>query len=275
MYDLQGQIALVTGAGGERGIGYAIARRLAEEGADVVVNDVAARPYPDAEWGGLDAAVAAIEALGRRSAAVVADVGDPQQADRMVAETVDKMGRIDILVNNAGTLAGWDRVPVVELEVDLWDAVQRTNVRGTYLSSRAVARHMLERGGGGRVINISSVAGKRGSARYSAYNASKFAVIGFTQALAHELAPAGITVNVLCPGLVATERVAPLAEAAFPDLDPETRVCKFEAQYIAGNPLGRIADPLDVAKAAAFLASGEAAYLTGIAMNVAGGAHMD
>ena len=275
MYDLQGQVALVTGAGGEHGIGHAIARRLAVEGADVVVNDFVARPYPDAEWSGLDAAVAEIKALGRRAAAVVADVGDPQQVDRMVAEALETMGRIDILVNNAGTIVGRDRVPVVELEVDLWDAVQRVNVRGTYLCSRAVARHMLERRGGGRVINISSVAGKRGIARYSAYNASKFAVIGFTQALAHELGPAGITVNVLCPGLVQTERVPPLAAAAFPDLAPETGVHKFEAQYAAGNPLGRIADPLDVAKAAAFLASREAAYLTGIAMNVCGGAHMD
>ena len=275
MYDLQGQVALVTGAGGQHGIGHAIARRLAAEGADVVVNDVVARPYPDAEWGGLDAAVAEIKTLGRRAAAVVADVGDPQHVDRMVAEALEKMGRIDILVNNAGTLAGRDRVPVVELEVDLWDAVQRVNIRGTFLCARAAARHMLQRGGGGRVINISSVAGKRGIARYAAYNASKFAVIGFTQALAHELGPAGITVNVLCPGLVQTERVAPLAEAAFPDLDPETRVPKFETQYVAGNPLGRIADPLDVAKAAAFLASREAAYLTGIAMNVCGGAHMD
>ena len=275
MYDLQGQVALVTGAGGEHGIGYAIARRLAEEGADVVVNDVCARPYPDAEWGGLDAAVAAIEAMGRRAAAVVADVGDPQQVDRMVAETVDKMGRIDILVNNAGTRAGRDRVNVVELEVDLWDAVQRTNIRGTFLVSRAVARHMLERGGGGRVINISSVAGRAGSARYSAYNASKFAVIGFTQALAHELAPADITVNVVCPGLVETERVPPLAAAAFPDLDPDTQLHKFRERYQTGNPLGRIADPADVANTAAFLASREAAYLTGIAMNVCGGTRMD
>ena len=275
MYDLQGQVALVTGAGGEHGIGYAIARRLAEEGADVAVNDVSARPYPDAEWGGLDSAVAGIEALGRRAAAVVADVGDPEQVDRMVAETVEKMGRIDILVNNAGTLAGWDRVPVVELEVHLWDAVQRVNVRGTYLVSRAVARHMLERGGGGRVINISSIAGRTGTARYSAYNASKFAVIGFTQALAQELAPAAITVNVVCPGLVETERVVPLAETAFPELDPETRLHKFRERYRTANPIGRIAEPADVANTAAFLASEEAAYLTGIAMNVCGGMRMD
>ncbi|MDE0025301.1 MAG: glucose 1-dehydrogenase [Spirochaetaceae bacterium] len=275
MYDLKGQVALVTGAGGEHGIGYAIARRLAEEGADVVVNDVSARPYPDAEWAGLDAAVSAIEALGRRSACVVADVGDPQQVDRMVAETLEKMGRIDILVNNAGTLAGWDRVPVVELEVDLFDAVQRTNVRGTYLVSRAVARHMLERGGGGRVINISSIAGRTGTARYSAYNASKFAVIGFSQALAQELAPAGITVNTICPGLVETERVVPLAMTALPDLDPEPRLRQFLEGYAARNPIGRVADPDDVANTAAFLASAEAAYLTGIAMNVCGGVRMD
>ena len=275
MYDLQGQVALVTGAGGEHGIGYAIARRLAEEGADVVVNDDSARPYPEAEWGGLDAAVAAIEALGRRSACVVADVGDPQQVDRMVAETLEKMGRIDILVNNAGTLAGWDRVPVVELEVDLFDAVQRTNVRGTYLVSRAVARHMLERGGGGRVINISSIAGRTGTARYSAYNASKFAVIGFSQALAQELAPAGITVNTICPGLVKTERVVPLAMTALPDLDPEPRLREFLEGYAARNPIGRVAEPGEVANTAAFLASGEAAYLTGIAINVCGGVRMD
>ena len=275
MYDLQGQVALVTGAGGEHGIGYAIARRLAEEGADVVVNDVSARPYPDAEWGGLEAAVAAIEALGRRSACVAADVGDPQQVDRMVADTLEKMGRIDILVNNAGTLAGWDRVPVVELEVDLFDAVQRTNVRGTYLVSRAVARHMLERGGGGRVINISSIAGRSGTARYSAYNASKFAVNGFTQALAQELAPAGITVNAICPGLVKTERVVPLAMTALPDLEPEPRLRKFLEGYAARNPIGRVAEPGEVANTAAFLASGEAAYLTGIAINVCGGVRMD
>lgn len=274
MYDLSGQVALVTGAGGERGIGRAIARRLAQEGADVVVNDFVTRPYADAEWGGLPAVVAEVEALGRRAASVVADVGDAQQVERMVAEALAAMGRIDILVNNAGTLVGGDRVPVADLEVDLWDAVQRVNIRGTFLCSRAAARHMLERGGGGRIINVSSVAGKRGSARYSAYNASKFAVIGFTQALAAELGPAGVTVNAVCPGLVATERLPPLAAAAFPDLEPEAAVRDFTAQAMADVPLGRLAEPPDIAKAAAFLASREAGYLTGIALTVAGGSYM-
>lgn len=274
MYDLSGQVALVTGAGGERGIGRAIALRLAQEGADVVVNDFADRPYADAEWGGLPALVAEVEALGRRAASVVADVGDARQVERMMADALAAMGRVDILVNNAGTLVGGDRVPVAELEVDLWDAVQRVNIRGTFLCSRAAARHMLERGGGGRIINVSSVAGKRGSARYSAYNASKFAVIGFTQALAAELGPAGVTVNAVCPGLVATERLPPLAKAAFPDLEPAAAVRDFTAQAMADIPLGRLADPADIAKAAAFLASREAGYLTGIALTVAGGSYM-
>lgn len=274
MYDLSGQVALVTGAGGEHGIGRAIARRLAQEGADVVVNDFVARPYADAEWGGLPAVVAEVEALGRRAASVVADVGDALQVERMLADALAAMGRIDILVNNAGTLVGGDRVPVAELEVDLWDAVQRVNIRGTFLCSRAAARHMLERGGGGRIINVSSVAGKRGSARYSAYNASKFAVIGFTQALAAELGPAGVTVNAVCPGLVATERLPPLAQAAFPDLEPAAATRDFTAQAMADVPLGRLAAPPDIANAAAFLASREAGYLTGIALTVAGGSYM-
>ena len=274
MYDLNGQVALVTGAGGEHGIGRAIARRLAQEGADVVVNDLTSRPYPDAKWRGLPDVVAEVEAMGRRAAAVVADVGDAQQVERMVAEALAAMGRIDILVNNAGALAGKDRVPVVELEVDLWDAVQRVNIRGTFLCSRAVARHMLERGGGGRIINISSVAGKRGSARYSAYNASKFAVVGFTQALAAELGPAAITVNAVCPGLVASERLAPLAKAAFPDLEPEVGQRELTERTVAATPLGRLAYPPDVAKATAFLASREGDFLTGIALAVAGGSYM-
>ena len=274
MYDLKGQVALVTGAGGEHGIGRAIARRLAQEGADVVVNDVAAQPYSGSGWRGLADVVAEVEAMGRRAASIVADVGDPQQVDAMVGEALATMGRVDILVNNAGNLAGRDRVPVVELEVELWDAVQRVNIRGTFLCSRAVARHMLQRGGGGRIINMSSVSGKRGNARYAAYNASKFAVIGFTQALAAELGPAEITVNAICPGLVATERLPALSGAFLPEMAPEEGERAFAERAVAATPLGRLAYPLDIANATAFLASREAGYLTGIALTVAGGSHM-
>ena len=269
MYDLQGQVALVTGAGGELGIGRAIARRLAAEGADVVVNDFAARPYPDAKWGGLDAAVAEIEALGRRAAAGVADVGDPQQVDRMVSEALQTMGRIDILVNNAGALAGRDRVPVVQLEVDLWDAVQRVNIRGTFLCSRAVARHMLERGGGGRIINISSVAGKRGMARYSAYNASKFAVIGFTQSLANEVAPHNITVNAVCPGILGTTMWLDVMLQERSGQVGQDREAAFREFAKTLMPLGRPQTPDDIGEAVVYLA--QADNVTGIALNVAGG----
>ncbi|MCI0815633.1 MAG: SDR family NAD(P)-dependent oxidoreductase, partial [Chloroflexi bacterium] len=158
MYDLSGKVALVTGAGGERGFGRAIATRLAREGADVAVNDVAANPHGAGSggWGGLDAVAREIEDGGRGALAVVADVSDSAQVDAMVAQVLDRFGRIDILVNNAGSRPGRDRVPVVELSEEAFDEVQRVNVKGTFLCSRAVARHMLERGGGGKIIVISS-----------------------------------------------------------------------------------------------------------------------
>ena len=190
MYDLNGKIAIVTGAGGRHGIGRAIATRLASEGANVVVTDVpqsleAIRAEDRQEgWEGLNSVAAEIESMGRESLAIFSDVSDSDQVDDMIGQTLAKFGRIDILVNNAGSRPGKDRVLVVELEEEAFDEVMRVNVRGTYLVSRAVARHMQARGGGGKIISISSGAGKRGIARYAAYCASKFAVIGFTQALA-------------------------------------------------------------------------------------------
>ena len=132
----------------------------------------------------------------------------------MIGQALARFGRIDILVNNAGSRPGKDRVLVVELEEEAFDEVMRVNVRGTYLVSRAVARHMTTRSGGGKIINISSGAGKKGIARYAAYCASKFAVIGFTQAMAQEMAEHRINVNAICPGLVDTERVDFIAAAA-------------------------------------------------------------
>ena len=189
MYNLNGKVALVTGAGGEHGIGRAICQRLAREGCDLVVNDLRAQPYSESGWGGLPALVAEVEAAGRQALAVEADVSDAAQVEGMVQDALARFGRIDLLVNNAGSRPGPDRVPVVELSEAAWDQVQTVNVKGTFLCSRAVARHLIDRGDGGKIINMSSTAGRQGYPRYAAYCTSKFAIIGFTQSLAWELAP--------------------------------------------------------------------------------------
>jgi meso-butanediol dehydrogenase / (S,S)-butanediol dehydrogenase / diacetyl reductase len=277
VYDLSGRVALVTGAGGERGIGRAIAVRLAQEGADVVVNDVMAQPYADTttRWGGVPTVVREIEALGRGALGALADVGDARQVEAMVSQALERFEQIDILVNNAGSRPGRDRVPVVELEEEAWDEVQRVNVKGTFLCCREVARAMIRRGEGGRIINIASTAGKKGAARYAAYCASKFAVVGFTQALALELAPFRIHVNALCPGLVDTERVGCIAAALAPEGAATEAYREQLLQEAAAVPLGRVARAEDIARMAAFLASSEAEYLTGLSIPVAGGALME
>ncbi len=206
---------------------------------------------------------------------IMADVSDGSQVARMVRQVLDRFGRIDILVNNAGSRPGSDRVPVVDLEEDAWDLIQRVNVKGTFLCSRAVAREMVRQGHGGKIIIMSSAAGKRGIARYAAYCASKFALIGFTQALALELAPDRINVNAICPGLVDTERVGYIAAAlaSTGESREELRV-EFLRRRDLDTPLGRVAQSSDVAKMAAFLASSESDYLTGLSISVAGGSVM-
>ena len=275
MYNLQGKVALVTGAGGERGLGRAIAMRLAQEGADVAVNDVRIQPPVVGSWGGLTQVVQEIEQLGRRSLGVVADVGDASQVQAMVDQVVNHFGRIDILVNNAGTPAGRDRVPVVELEEAEWDRVQRVNSKGTFLCCRAVARVLIAQQSGGKIVNIASTSGKIGVARFAAYCASKFAVIGFTQSLAQELGAYGINVNAICPSLLATERIDDMAAAlAPPTLTPGEQRANMMASAAQSSPLGRMAEVNDVAAMAAFLASAEANYLTGLSISVAGGIQM-
>ena len=278
MYNLNGKVALVTGAGGKNGIGRAIATRLAQEGADVAVNDMTEHPYAadQPDWHGLPAVVREIEAMGQRALSVVADVTDAEQVKKMVDQTVAHFGKIDILVNNAGTMAGKDRVPVVDLAEEDWDRVQGVNVKGVFLCSQAVARHLIAQGTGGKIINMSSVTGKRGSARFAAYSASKFAVIGFTQSLASELAPYQVNVNAICPGLVDTERFGHLASVLMPqNLSADEQLSEYTRRSKAAVPIGRLAEGEDVAKMAAFLASDEAAYLSGVSITVAGGTVMD
>ena len=277
MYGLEGKVALVTGAGGENGIGRGIATRLALEGADVVVNDLTINPYEDrpGSWGGVTQVVNEVMAMGRKSIAITADVSNSNQVQAMVDQTLEQFGRIDILVNNAGSRPGGDRKPVVDVLEEDFDLVQRVNVKGTFLVSQAVARHMINRGGGGKIISMSSRAGKTGTATYAAYCASKFAVIGFTQSLALELAEYRIMVNAICPGLVDTERVDYIAAAAAPE---GQSAIEYRADMVrdraANVPLGRLAVAADIAKTAAFLASSESDYLTGQSINVAGGYEM-
>ena len=282
MYDLSGKVAIVTGAGGRHGIGRAIATRLAREGADVVVTDIpqsveAIRPQDRAEgWEGLPSVVQEIEAAGRQALGLFSDVADSGQVEEMVGQVLARFGHIDILVNNAGSRPGRDRVPVVELEEDAFDEVMRVNVRGTYLCSRAVARHMIARQQGGKIIIISSGAGKRGIARYAVYCASKFALVGFTQALAQEMAPHRVNVNAICPGLVDTERVDFIAAAlAAEGQSAEEHRAMMVRERSTRVPMGRIAQGEDIARLAAFLASAESDYMTGLSISVSGGSEMN
>ena len=279
MYDLSGKVAVVTGAGGRRGIGRAIATRLAREGADVVVTDIMKPPHPDDaanDWHGIDSVVKEIEAMGRRALGLYSDVTDVEQVREMVERTVNTLGQIDIFVANAGSQPGGDRRLLVDLEEDAFDLVQRVNVKGTFLCLREVCRHMVARGGPGKIITMSSRAGKQGTARYAAYCASKFAVIGMTQALALEMAPYKVNVNAICPGLVDTERVYYMADALRPeDMSVEDYRQHMLEDRAAITPLGRPAVAEDIANTAAFLASDQSDYLTGLSISVSGGNGMN
>lgn len=274
MYELDGKVAIVTGAGGKAGIGRGIATRLAAEGATIAVCDLNDNGTPD--WSGLSAVVDEINAGGGKAIGLTGSVSDSDDVASIVEGAISEFRRVDILVNNAGAPAGPDRVNVVDLPEEVWDQVLGVNLKGTFLMSQAISRHMIHRGGGGKIINMSSVSGKVGKAKFAAYCSSKFGVIGFTQSLAREMAEYKVTVNAICPSLVETERVFGMAAALKPDEDTSTEDWRDEmvAQTNANNPLGRIAQAKDVADVAAFLASSQADYLTGLAINVAGGSYM-
>ena len=276
---LEGKVAMVTGSGGECGFGRAIARRLAAEGADLVLTDLAPAgtrvvpTKPATGWRGLEAVAEEIRETGRRAVTTLVDVRAADQIQRAVDLADRTFGRIDILVNNAAAPPGADRVPVVELPEEAWHVILETNLTGTYLCSRAVTGLMLARSIRGRIVNMSSNCGKVGYARLAAYCASKFGVIGFTQALALELAPHGITVNAICPGAADTDRLDFLGRRPDGGYDQELRA-KAIAERSAQIPLQRVATAEDVAELAVFLASDAAAYVTGQAINLAGGAIM-
>ena len=242
---LDGRHALVTGA--SRGIGRAVALAFAAEGASVALNfagNVAAAEAVRAE----------IESAGGKAILVPADVSDENAVEDMVKTVTEAFGSIDILINNAGiTRDGL----LLRMKEEDWDAVLNTNLKGVFLCTKAVSKFMMKKRYG-RIVNMASVVGVTGNASQANYAAAKAGVIGFTKAMAKELASRGITVNAIAPGFIRSDMT---------DVLPD----KVKEAMLAEIPLGRAGEPADVAKAALFLASDQAAYITGQVLKVDGG----
>ena len=276
MNSLNGKVALVTGAAARRGMGHGVALRMAGEGADIVVVDQHATPRSlfseDKGWEGLSTVVTEVEAKGRKGLAVVADISKEQEIDAAVAKALERFGRVDILVHCAA-IRGPMTTPLVELSGGDWRTVLEVNLTGAFLISKAVARSMIARGGGGKIVLVSSLAGNRGVPGSGAYCASKWGVIGLAKTLALELAKHKINVNALNPGTFDThlrdENYAKLAEAEGIPLH-EFRE-RFDKQMIGRVPLGRMGTPEDIANLVLFLVSDQSRYITGQAVDICGG----
>jgi 3-oxoacyl-[acyl-carrier protein] reductase len=244
MGQFNGKVAVVTGAA--RGIGRAIAERLAREGADIVICDL------QAEW--LAETADAIQALGRKALPVAVDVGNGESVTACIAEAIKVFGKIDIMVNNAGiTKDGL----LVRMSDEDWDAVLQVNLKGTFLFTRAVAKSMMKQRSGA-IVNIASVIGLIGNAGQCNYAASKAGVIALTKSTAKELATRGVRVNAIAPGFISSKMTDALSQ-------------EVRDQMLKAIPMARFGEPEDIAKAVVFLASEEASYITGQVLSVNGG----
>jgi 3-oxoacyl-[acyl-carrier protein] reductase len=245
MPDLSGKVALVTGA--SRGIGRAVAMELADRGATVVANYAGSQQAAEQ-------LVAAIEAGGGAAFACKADVSDAGECSGLVDRVVERYGRIDVLVNNAGiTRDGL----LVRMSDDDWDAVIATNLTGVFSVTRAAAKHMMK-ARTGSIVNVTSVVGLVGNAGQANYAAAKAGVIGLTKSVARELAGRGVRCNAVAPGFIETDMTAALSDSV-------------REQILGGIAMKRFGEPGDVAKAVAFLASADAAYITGQVIAIDGG----
>lgn len=256
---LKDRVAIVTGGGGA--IGRIICRTFAEEGGKVAVNDI--------DVGAAHETIATSSQHLNESIAIGADITQKDEVQSMVSEVLNSFGHIDILVNNAGTS---QISSIIELEEEVWDRIMNLNLKGVFLCTQAVMPTMIDRHYG-RIVNIASQAGKTGEAFNSAYSASKFGVIGFTQSIAQEVGKYNITVNAVCPGAVETKLLLDSLPQSAQDRGMSTEEF-LQSFFINQTPMGRLAQPIDVARAVVFLVSNEADYISGSTLNVTGGREM-
>ena len=269
MGELDGQVAIVTGSGRLRGIGRAAAVALAKLGADIVVTGTGRDPssFPDDEkavgWRDVESVADQVRAEGRSCLTLTVDVSDKDDVQNMVNRTVEEFGRVDILINNAAYARGVDRVPILELDQEIFQRVMDIKVTGTFLCTKAAIKHMIEQGQGGKIVNISSSAGKRGSANTLAYNGANFAIVGMTQSMARELGPHNINVNAVCPGAVDTHRMDDLGRG-----DTWTNMAD-------STPIGRNGTDDEVGDFCAYLCTEAASWIHGQSINQNGGTVME
>jgi NAD(P)-dependent dehydrogenase (short-subunit alcohol dehydrogenase family) len=278
MKSLEGKVALITGAASKRGMGHAIAVRLAKEGANVVVLDKFAAPksiWPgDDDWGGLNEVVKEIEAQGKKGLAIVADVSKGEEVDQAVAKSLEQFGKIDILVH-CGGIRGSMTTPITELSEEEWRTIIEVNLTGSFLISKAVAKTMVPGGEGKKIVLIGSKAATQGYAGSAGYCATKHGILGLGKTLAMELAQYKINVNIINPGGFETnlrdEEIIKRAKASGISLAETIEQESQKKGPGPGIPLGRLGKPEEVADLVFFLVTDQSQYITGKAIDIDGG----
>jgi NAD(P)-dependent dehydrogenase (short-subunit alcohol dehydrogenase family) len=276
MGNLDGKVALVTGAANKSSMGHAVALRLAREGASVAIADKWLVPQnlmsEDSGWKGLDAVSAEIKAIGREALVLVTDIADSQEVEAAIDKTVQKFGKIDIFVHCAG-IRGSMTTPIVDLDEKEWKTVLDINLNGTFLLARAVAKSMIAKGGGGKILLVASMGGVKGMPGSAPYCVSKFGVIGLVKTLALELAKYNINVNAINPGAVTTNLrdnyYKEIAKAEGITIEQARE--KHYQKSLGAIPLGRIGTPEEMANLILFLVSDQSSYITGEDINISGG----
>ncbi|MEJ2738808.1 MAG: SDR family NAD(P)-dependent oxidoreductase [Dehalococcoidia bacterium] len=276
MGTLDGKVALVTGAANKRSMGHEIVLRLAKEGAKIILVDKEPNPkslFPgDEKWGGMDEVVSEVKSFGSDALGLAADISKSKEVDSVIEKAVQKFGRVDILVHCAA-IRGPVGPTITELSEDEWKLILDVNTTGTFLIARAVAKQMIAKGEGGKIVLFASLAGTKGVPGSGAYCVSKWGVIGLAKTMAIELAQHKIYVNAISPGAIITN----LRDNAFEKMGKDQGISTEEARqadykkFGAAIPLGRLGTPQDIADLAYFLVSDQSNYITGEAIIISGG----